>query len=334
MAVAAHAKVANARVGSIWALPEDASVDNALNFTSVLSLPGHVMPLWVTKTLSPWLKFFSVVLGLSADLIMPGGGANPPGALGHVGAVLELCEQIRAGAARQPRKIFLPLGSGCTSSGLIVGIALARTLGLGFEGDLDGYEIHAVAIHQALAALPILPRTLAKKLVGETADLVRTLGGPDVRDEAKRVFKRFILHTEHAGRYGAPTKASRSAKALWQSNVSISQQTRGAAEKIPAPWLCDTFSSKGAAVLHDHFIKAVQRAEEGGTGTRRVDAGDVLFWSTKSLVQPLGELSHDERLGDMPQASRTWLADCFIGEGNDRVGVTSAVDALHLFQRV
>ncbi len=51
--------------------------------------------------------------------IIPAGGTNPTGALGFVNAAFELAEQMR------PDVIYLPMGTGGTFAGLLVGLKLA-----------------------------------------------------------------------------------------------------------------------------------------------------------------------------------------------------------------
>ena len=50
--------------------------------------------------------------------------------LGQIGACLELAEQIERGEAVDPSAIYLPYGSGCTTTGIVMGVALARHLGM------------------------------------------------------------------------------------------------------------------------------------------------------------------------------------------------------------
>jgi len=57
-------------------------------------------------------------------VIMPG-GTSPAGVLGYVNAGLELAEQIARGEAPEPAAVFVPLGTGGTAAGLLLGFALA-----------------------------------------------------------------------------------------------------------------------------------------------------------------------------------------------------------------
>ena len=57
--------------------------------------------------------------------IIPTGGTSAVGAVGYVNAAFELAEQVRAGAMPEPDAIFVPLGSGGTVAGLVLGCRLA-----------------------------------------------------------------------------------------------------------------------------------------------------------------------------------------------------------------
>jgi 1-aminocyclopropane-1-carboxylate deaminase/D-cysteine desulfhydrase-like pyridoxal-dependent ACC family enzyme len=59
---------------------------------------------------------------------VPPGGSSPLTVLGHVEALMELAEQVEAGASplvSPPDYIFVPLGSGATAMGLVLGCHLA-----------------------------------------------------------------------------------------------------------------------------------------------------------------------------------------------------------------
>jgi len=56
---------------------------------------------------------------------VPAGGSVALGALGHVNAALELVAQLRRDALPLPSTIVVPLGSGGTVAGMLVGFALA-----------------------------------------------------------------------------------------------------------------------------------------------------------------------------------------------------------------
>jgi D-cysteine desulfhydrase len=57
---------------------------------------------------------------------VPAGGSVPLGAIGHVSAVLELVAQLERDALPMPHTIVVPLGSGGTVAGILVGLSIAR----------------------------------------------------------------------------------------------------------------------------------------------------------------------------------------------------------------
>lgn len=57
--------------------------------------------------------------------IIPTGGTSPLGTLGYINAAFELHEQISAGELPEPDWIFVPMGSGGTVAGLVLGAKLA-----------------------------------------------------------------------------------------------------------------------------------------------------------------------------------------------------------------
>lgn len=61
----------------------------------------------------------------SFPYVIPTGASTPLGALGYVNAAFELKEQINAGVMPAPDRIYLPIGSAGTASGLLVGLKAA-----------------------------------------------------------------------------------------------------------------------------------------------------------------------------------------------------------------
>jgi len=57
---------------------------------------------------------------------IPAGGASALALLGHVNAGLELAGQVRAGACEEPRRLYVPFGTGGTAAGLALGLKIAR----------------------------------------------------------------------------------------------------------------------------------------------------------------------------------------------------------------
>lgn len=56
--------------------------------------------------------------------VIPGGGSSPLGALGYVGAALELAEQVRSGDMPRPDTIWVAAGTLGTLAGLAIGAAM------------------------------------------------------------------------------------------------------------------------------------------------------------------------------------------------------------------
>ncbi|CAE8641353.1 unnamed protein product, partial [Polarella glacialis] len=83
-----------------------------------------------------WPQVFSALRSSMSSVFMPGGN-NPLGILGQVGAALELAEQITRGELPDPDGIVVAMGSACTVTGLILGVALARHLGMEAFGAED-----------------------------------------------------------------------------------------------------------------------------------------------------------------------------------------------------
>lgn len=131
--------------------------------------------------------------------IVPAGGSSPRGALGYVNAAVELAEQVRAGELPEPDFIFVPLGSGGTAAGLMLGLKLA------------GLSSRVVAV----LVTDILPPSAARlrRLARGSLQLLRRYRPriPAVKVRSGDV----TIVRGHLGRgYGAPTAAGESASAL------------------------------------------------------------------------------------------------------------------------
>jgi D-cysteine desulfhydrase len=63
--------------------------------------------------------------GINRTLLTPPGGSSAFSTLGYVNAVFELKEQINSGILPEPDLIFVPLGTGGTMAGLVLGCKIA-----------------------------------------------------------------------------------------------------------------------------------------------------------------------------------------------------------------
>jgi D-cysteine desulfhydrase len=107
------------------------------------------------------------------SIVMPPGGATPIGTFGALSAAFELAEQIGEGLAPPPRTIVLPIGSTCTTAGLVAGFALAAAVGA-WRWPIP--IVHGVRV----TPWPVTSRFVIAQLVAMTLARIAALGGPDV----------------------------------------------------------------------------------------------------------------------------------------------------------
>lgn len=151
--------------------------------------------------------------------ILPTGGSSPLGALGYVNAAVELHEQIRAGALPEPQCIFVPMGSGGTVAGLVLG---AKIVGL-------RSRVMAVLVTDIMAPTP---QKLAKQAAGCLALLQRYV--PDLRSLSVRADEFTIVPGYVGACYGAPTEAGRRARDLMRNLEGIQLETTYSAKCLAA----------------------------------------------------------------------------------------------------
>lgn len=205
--------------------------------------------------------------------VMAPGGATPTGALGYVGAALELAAQVERGELPAPRRIVVGVGSTCTSAGLLVGLAHAARLGLGFR---RAPEIVAVRV----SPWPVTSRFRILGLAARASRLLAELAGEPSLCLARDALESGLVvdGSELGPGYGKPSASGRATSELFRA--------RGLFE------LDGTYSAKAAA----GFLAAA----------RRDPSGPSLFWSTKS-TRPLPSVTDDE-LARAPDAALRWLA--------------------------
>lgn len=100
---------------------------------------------------------------------VPAGGGVPLGALGHVDAALELVHQLARDGFEVPDTIVVPLGTGGTAAGLLVGLALA-----GVRTRVVGVRVVPRIVANRARVLRLARRThaLLAYLSGETLPLL------------------------------------------------------------------------------------------------------------------------------------------------------------------
>ena len=157
------------------------AADVVVRARSQLTLPWAVLRAWARAR----------HLGGGAPRWIPGGGAHPRAVVGHLLATLELPAQIDA----PPDAIVVPLGTGGTAAGILLGVAYL------------GWPTRVVAVRVA-------PRFVANRW--RTARLARSAAALlDARDRRFRIphsdFRIDVVDGLGAG-YGAPSPAGERAR--------------------------------------------------------------------------------------------------------------------------
>ena len=126
---------------------------------------------------------------------IPAGGTTPLGILGHVDAALELAGQVEAGALPPPARVVLPLGSGGTAAGLLLGFAIA------------GLQTEVVAVQ-------VVPRVLAnagrvRRLAERTRRHIARVTGESI--SGVRLGPLRVDRGQYGGAYGREVASARHA---------------------------------------------------------------------------------------------------------------------------
>jgi 1-aminocyclopropane-1-carboxylate deaminase/D-cysteine desulfhydrase-like pyridoxal-dependent ACC family enzyme len=141
---------------------------------------------------------------------MPAGGADPVGVLGSINAAIEFSRQIDAGMATLPDAVVVPLGSGGTTAGLLLGFWLARR----------AIEVCAVRVTDPWFA----NRHSVLSLVARTKRLLRRHGLAVVPGRASLR----IVKDQLGGGYGHATPAGVRARQLMSRAGLVLDATYGA----------------------------------------------------------------------------------------------------------
>jgi D-cysteine desulfhydrase len=183
--------------------------------------------------------------------IMAPGGATPLGALGYVAAGLELGMQIAAAGIDAPRRIYVGIGSTCTTAGLLVGLSHAARLGIGFR------EVPTL-VAVRVTPWPITSRFRVLRLSLRTAELLAELAeDASLRLSRDALSERLELDGGQLGAgYGLPTPGGQQAIDWFREHARFDLDT--------------TYSGKSAAA----FLRAARERRDG----------PLLFWSTKSTA--------------------------------------------------
>jgi 1-aminocyclopropane-1-carboxylate deaminase/D-cysteine desulfhydrase-like pyridoxal-dependent ACC family enzyme len=189
--------------------------------------------------------------------VIPGGGSNALGALGYVGASLELAGQVRAGELPRPTTLTVAAGTLGTVAGLAIGTLLT---------DLT----------DRILAVRIVPGTIANvwtlsRLVEGATRLLADAGGPAL--DARAVVDRVELVGDYFGDgYGRPTPAGEAASAWFAGRGLTLDPTYTA--KAAAAFLDRVRAARSGVHLFWHTLSAVHpppspRGAPPSSGTRR-----------------------------------------------------------------
>ncbi|MCX7046279.1 MAG: pyridoxal-phosphate dependent enzyme [Candidatus Sumerlaeota bacterium] len=213
---------------------------------------------------------------------IPLGGSSALGALGFVNAALELAEQIRAGEAPQPARIFVAAGTCGTLAGLALGCKLA-------------------GLRTRVAGVRVTPESVASKsktvaLTEEMTQLLRSTGA-SIPEEARIREENFDLLDGYFGEgYGHSTLECRKAVALMKETEGIALETTYTGKALAA--LIDA-ALQGAGIKDaaepSAGAKKAALTESGRNAWRGSDisarseghfraGGPLLFWNTFNAV--------------------------------------------------
>ncbi len=155
------------------------------------SLPGAVAQTLRALARSSWRG--------ERPTLIPTGGSSRRGNLGFVSAGLELAAQVRTGELPEPREIFLPIGSGGSAAGLVLGLRLA-----GLRTTLFG-----VVVTDLLAPNPRSLARSARATLRLLQRQCRAFPNPQIGPEDFQ-----LIHDQLGRGYGYTTAAAQEALAL------------------------------------------------------------------------------------------------------------------------
>jgi 1-aminocyclopropane-1-carboxylate deaminase/D-cysteine desulfhydrase-like pyridoxal-dependent ACC family enzyme len=195
----------------------------------------------------------------TAPCIIPAGGTNAIGALGFVNAAFELAEQAVPQASRLPCPdvIYLPMGTGGTLAGLLVGLKLA-----GLKTRVEAIRVVDSAFRNE-SHIKKLCDELCNKLLSPQRD--RNTGINNLEDSAPLCLcsekdliieeSDIVIRDEFFGEdYGIATPEGREAVEFFRSKENV--------------YLENTYTGKtAAALLHD-------------LRTGKLEGQTVLYWNT------------------------------------------------------
>lgn len=349
-----HVKLPPPRINVCWFNSDAPDLDNTLNMLSVLSFPNVGFKFTWGDSVGGVGNLFRAICATwnQRDFVpmMPGGNC-PSGVLGQVGAVLELAEQIEAGESPDPTRIYLPIGSGCTISGLIIGTVLVRHLGIGSSSSATAvlshpnFQIVGCNVHEGIAMMdrivnfhlhPIfgfMPLTIIHT-VRSTCKALTKLGGPDLLSDALDFIKTSVqirADKDVVGVYGAHSEKTRAAAKLYDDRGCVADSAGQEKEKL---WLCGHFAAKAfqplvndleAEIVNSSSSIDEKKAPVGYGTIVEITPPKFILWMTKSTIQPRGNINEWMEMMQENDTVKQW-ADEGRAESTLRPGRVSTLD--------
>jgi hypothetical protein len=302
-------------VNASWFDADEPDFDNTMNYLSVLSFPnvGYTFDWGASPGILRALNAIKEVV-LQRDFIpLQAGGNCSAGVLGQVSGVLELAEQIEGGQSPDIDRIYLPIGSACTVSGLVLGTVLVRHLGMKALTNPD-FKIVGCNVHQGFAQLDrhinmhlnpllgFLPLTITHSVLS-ACRVLKQLAGPDLEAECREFLKTSVELRSDAdvvGKYGAHSEKSRDAALYYDANGVVTDFKTGTKEK--ELWVCGHFVAKALQPL----VKDLDAAKEASPSS---PPPKYMLWQTKSAVQPKGPIDEWEKMLQQNDTVKKWADD-------------------------
>jgi D-cysteine desulfhydrase len=241
VATALHAHHAGLEVGAI-VFPQPAS-EWAIENCAALIASGIPVVRVPSVALMPFVAL-AIARRERDSIVMPPGGATTVGTIGALSGALELALQIERGEAPPPKRIVVGVGSTCTISGLVAGLALGHAIGA-WRWPVP--LVHGVRV----TPWPVTSPTVIADLALRTLARIARLGGPQVAIDRRELLSRFVVDGREIGAgYGRLTPRG-------------DEATR----TLDGPRLDGVYSAKAAAGLLRLHRSGVE---------------PLLFWASKS----------------------------------------------------
>lgn len=323
--------ISTANINACWFDSDEPDLDNTLNMLSVQSFPNVGFTFdWGDKSLGVFGTLNALRMAWTQKEVVPMmmGGNCASGILGQMGGIIELAEQIEAGESPDPTRIYIPIGSACTISGLIVGTVLVRHLGMNALSD-PGFKIIGCNVHDGFAKLDrlvgfhvnrflsFMPLTIAHSVVSACRAL-KEVGGPDLEEETFAFIKTSVeirADAEVVGKYGGHSSLSRIAAQHYDKSGVVTDFLTGNPEK--ELWICGHFVAKALQPL---ILDMEKQTTDVATTSPR-----FMLWMTKSAVQPRGKNDEWSKMQKANEAVLKW-ANNGKAESKLRPGRFSTVD--------